>query len=500
MTTGRAVAVRHAALLHYLALAVVVVVAAMLRLTALGRQSLWFDEIDVVVRAQRPFREVLKTFTTAGENGPFYNLLLALWIRVAGISEVAVRFPSAVAGTLSVPLLYLLGRRMAGSSVALLAAGLLAISPYHVWYSQEAKMYALIVLLALLSSVTLVEALERNRAVWWVAWAVVTTLMFYTHVVSILVFAAQALYVVLARRSWPGRERGFLLAAAALTLPYIPVGLWAFDVVSGRARSWQPDVSLWDVLHVVIVKFAVFRADQAVERWAGLLYVVLAVCGAVVLARRGERGRWWLLAGSLALVPVVGLFVVSLRQSVFQDRYAIVALPALLLLVAAVVAWLLRDRRLWPLGVIAVTLLLVFSWGPLRDVVRSSQAEKEDWRSGYAEIARRVEPGDVYLIVPGYMTTTLQYYNQREPILRGHPVAVVTNVRDTGISSDDLVAELRPQIKGASRLWLIKSPDRADPEDPQHFLETWLAANGTVTYERVLNGVIIRLYELSPPT
>src|SRR3990172_4764896 len=120
---------------HYATLAVIVFCGAWLRFTALNRQSLWFDEIGIVVRAQQPFADVLRTFTRTGENGPAYNVLLAVWIRIAGISEIAVRFPSAVAGTLTIPLLYLLGRRLGGPFLGLLAAGLLAISPYHIWYS-----------------------------------------------------------------------------------------------------------------------------------------------------------------------------------------------------------------------------------------------------------------------------------------------------------------------------------------------------------------------------
>jgi uncharacterized membrane protein len=486
----------HAATIHYAALAGIVLAGAWLRLTGLNRQSLWFDELDVVVRAQRPFDEVLRTFTTAGENGPVYNVLLALWIRIAGISEIALRFPSAVAGTLAIPLLYVLARRLAGSQTALLAAGLLAISPYHVWYSQEAKMYALIVLLALLSSLLFVEALERNRPIWWAAYVVATTMMFYSHVVSVLVFVAQSLYAVLARRNWRGRERSWLIAAGLLTLPYIPIALWALDVVSGRAYAWQPDVGLWQMTRILATRLTVLRADTVVEDRGALLYAVLALGGIAALAARRARQRYWLLVTSLAVMPPLGLYLASLRQSVFQDRYAIVALPAWLLLVAAALAWLMRGRASWPLGAAAVFLLLAFAWGPLRDVNRSTAAQKEDWRSAYAEVADRSQPGDVYVIIPGYMTTALQYFNQRDPRLHGHVVATVPNVRDTGTTREELIASLQRQIGDATRVWLIKSPDRADPEDPDRYLESWLEQQGSVAFERVLNGAIVRLYVL----
>lgn len=485
--------------LHYATLAVIVVAGAALRLTALNRQSLWFDEIDVVVRAQQPLGVVMRTFVAPGENGPLFNILLAIWIRLAGISEIAVRFPSAIAGTLSVPLIYLLTRRLAGPTTGLLASGLLAISPYHVWYSQEAKMYSLVVLFGLGSTICLIEALERNRWRWWAAYAILTTLMFYTHVATVLVFVAQSLYVVGTHRVWRGRERGWLVAAAVLTLPYVPIAIWALRVIGGGVQTWQPDVSLWKAARIFGVKFAVNRTDAAVELRGAVLYIALAIGGAVALAACRRRERWWLLAVSLSLVPIVGLYLVSLRQSVFSDRYAIVALPAYLLLVAAATVWLLRHRLLWPLGALVLFLLLVFAWGPLRDVNRSAAAQKEDWRSAYAWVAERAEPGDVMLLHPGYMITTYDYYSQREPRLAGYRVATIPSFKVGWLNDPLMVQMIREQVGDARRYWLIESPDRVAGEDPDGRLAGWLQRRGSLLNEHDVNGVRVRLFELAEP-
>jgi len=488
-----------ATLVHYAALGAIILVGAYLRLTGLNRQSLWFDEIDVVVRAQRPFGTVLRTFVAEGENGPLYNLMLAIWVRIAGVSEIAVRFPSAVAGTLAIPLIYLLARRLAGPTTGLLSAGLLAISPYHVWYSQEAKMYALIVLLALASSACLVEALERNRRIWWAAYAIITTLLFYTHVATVLVFVAQTLYVVVNRSAWRGRERGWLFAAAFLTLPYLPIALWALRVVGGGVDTWQPEVSLWEAARIFGIKFAVNRADAVIETRGALLYVALAFGGVVALALRRRRERWWLLLVLLSAIPVVGLYLVSLRQSVFSDRYAIVALPAYLILVAASVAALIQHRRLWPLALVASFVLLAFAWGPLREVNRSTAAEKEDWRSAYAWVADRAEPGDVLLLHPGFIITTWEYYEQREPRLAQYPVVTIPSFSVKWLDEPLMVQMIRDEVGDARRYWLIASPDRVPSVDPNERLEGWLERRGELLAEHEVNGVHIRLYELAEP-
>jgi mannosyltransferase len=408
-----------------------------------------------------------------------------------------VRFPSAVAGTLAIPLLYLLGRRVGGSTVGLLAAGLLAISPYHVWYSQEAKMYTMVVVLALASSYALVEALERNRTAWWVAYVLATTMLFYTHVATVLVFVAQVVFVLVTHRAWRGRERPWLISVGALTLPYVPIALWAARVVGGGVATWMPDVSLWEALRIFAIKFAVFRYDMEVQDRAAILFALLAGTGILAMARARMRQHWWLLAGLLAVVPIIGLWIVSLRQSVFSDRYGIVALPAYLLLVAAALAWMLRARLMQPVALAALFALVVFAWGPLRDVNRSHTAQKEDWRSAYAWIAGKSEPGDVIVIHPGYLITTYTYFEQREPRLDNLHVATIPTFQVRWLDEPLMIEMIRDQVGDAHRFWLIQSPDRVPAEDPDATLEGWLRESGTRSHALDVNGVSVALYELA---
>jgi 4-amino-4-deoxy-L-arabinose transferase-like glycosyltransferase len=481
--------------LHYATLAALILLGAYLRLTGLRTQSLWFDEVDVVVRAQRPLDEVLRTFIQAGENGAIYNIFLALWIRLAGISEIAVRFPSAVAGVLTIPVLYLLARRVIDPTVGLFAAGLLAISPYHLWYSQEAKMYAILVLLATGSSLLLVEALERGRWPWWAGYVAVTSLMFYTHVASVLVFVAQALYIACTWRRWAKQRKALLISGALLTLPYLPIALWALRVVGGEVATWQPDVGLWDALRILGIKFAANRIEPEIERNAALLFLALAVTGLGWLLWRRQRERWWLFLSALAAIPVVGLYLVSLRNSVFSDRYAIVALPAYLTLVAVGLVFLVRGR-LWPVGMIALLFVASYAWAPIRDVNRSQAAEKEDWRSAYAYVAANAQPGDTIIVHPGYIITTFDYYAQRESRLRQYPVATIPSFKVLWLDRPLMIQMIGEQLGAPARIWLIQSPDRAPGEDPDAVLETWLAETGTLLDEQMLNGVVIQLYEM----
>lgn len=482
--------------LHYCALAAIVAVGGYLRLTMLGQQSLWFDEADIVVRAQRPWTDVLSTFTIQGENGPLYNVMLAAWIRVAGISEIAVRFPSAIAGVLALPAIYLLGRRLAGPQAGLLATGLLAISPYHIWYSQEAKMYSIVALLAIVSSLLLIESLDSGDRRLWIGYVIVTSAMFYTHVASVLIFAAQALFVVVTIRTWRWQLRAILIAGAALTVPYIPIAIWALRVVGGDVPTWHGDVSIVETLRRVGVRFTTFRSTPDVEFRAGWSYFFIAAATAAwLLARPARRTVGWLLV-ILTAIPVIGIWFVSLRNSVFSDRYIIGALPAYLILVAIGLAYLARSRWGFVPAIALATFLVVYTWFPITEVNRSTIAQKEDWRSAYARVAERVEPDDVFIMHPGYMISTLAYYGQRDDGLDGHPVATLPSFAPDWMTREVMVDMLRQEFGHFTRFWLIESPDRVPLEDPNDELESWLDETGEVLYEERVNGVRIVLYEL----
>lgn len=482
--------------LHLGLLAALIALGAYLRLTLLKRQSLWFDEADIVVRAQRPWSEVLSTFTVQGENGPLYNVLLAAWVRVAGISEIAVRFPSAVAGILALPAVYLLGRRLAGPQAGLIATGLLAISPYHIWYSQEAKMYSIVALFAIVSTLLLVEALDSGDRKFWVGYVVMTTAMFYTHVASVLVFGAQALFVIATLRSWRWQLRNVVIAGAALTLPYLPIAAWAFKVVGGDVPTWHGDFSLVEALRRIGIRFTTFRSTPEVEFRAGWLYLLIATGSAVWLLASPRRRKVGLLLVSLAALPVLGIWVVSLRNSVFSDRYIIGALPAYLLLVAIGLAYLGRGRRSVVPAIALATALVAYTWFPVTDVNRSTIAQKEDWRSAYARVAERAEPDDVFVMHPGYMISTLAYYGQRDERLGGHPVATIPSFAPDWMTRAVMVDMLRQEFGRFTRFWLIESPDRVPLEDPDDELEGWLNETGEVLYEEKVNGVRVVLYEL----
>jgi hypothetical protein len=177
--------------------------------------------------------------TLPGWNGPLYTVAMRPWIGLSGESPFALRYSSLLFGLLAVPLTYVVGRRLLGAAAGGVGATLVTLSPHMVWYSQEAKMYAAILALGLLTIYGLRRALDQTSEAfrdfgslkWWGVAVAATTLALYCHVLAALLIPLQ---VALGLIWWPRTRqhwRGALVALGTLTLPYLPLVVW-------QVRTW----------------------------------------------------------------------------------------------------------------------------------------------------------------------------------------------------------------------------------------------------------------------
>src|SRR4051812_31060210 len=184
------------------ALLLVLVLAAYLRLRHISADSLWFDESASVTIAQFPWPDLLPAIRRSENTPPLYYALLKVWIAAFDASELSVRLPSAIFGIASVWFVYRLGARLIGRWTGVLAALFMAVSSYQIFYSQEARSYALMTLLALWSCdeyLTLNDAPSTSTEVrYWLA----SVLLVFRHLYRGLVLVAANL------ASFPRRSGG----------------------------------------------------------------------------------------------------------------------------------------------------------------------------------------------------------------------------------------------------------------------------------------------------
>lgn len=422
-----------------------------------------WDEVATVYIAARPLPDLLAYLRGAPfEHPPLYYLLAHGWLRL-GADETTLRSLSALLGALTVPLLGLVAARIGGPRVGLLAAGLLAIAPAHVFYSRDARMYPLLAGLGLVGLYALLRAERGGGRAWWAGWGLAGLGALATHYYAAFLLGGQVAYLLWRRRG----DRHALLAAAALGSA-ASAALLAWAALSPGLRHslgglhlapLAPDaaaLSLWRaVAGALRGPFAEEPApgDEAL----GALAVLLVAAGAA-LAWRRPAGALALAAG---LLPLVGLVSLMLLGRDLAVRFLVMLLPIALL--AAAAGWATRwPNRVGTAVLAAAWLLLAGSWlGPYY---------REYVRGDYALALRAVEaaerPGEAVVFNGPWQTLLFDHY------YRGHlPAHVLTGA--VPLVEGQVATALADLAQRYDALWLLETD--MGHADPTGFVPRWLA-------------------------
>jgi hypothetical protein len=395
------------------ALAVLTLLALGLRVTHLGR-SLFTDETYSLALAQRGFGHMLGLFGYEA-NGMPYPIVLWPLIRIFGTSEVVLRAPAVLAGTASVPALWWAARRLGyRDAVALGAAALLAVNPMAVWYSQEARPYALVVLAACLAFGALPRVLERGNTRARVGYIAAMALLGYSDLLALpIALPAQAL---MARRAGRQGMRRWLFSLAAVLVCCVPL-IVAAVIARGRRNAlyWLPKLSR-SLVENAVQEFTGGLSGVSAVRWVTVL-AVLVLVGAALWRGRGAAlsklavPAWW------GLAPPALLLAVSAVEPVFWPRYAILALPGLCLLVAEAVGQLWGKRRgggvrAMSAGAAAAVACVaaIAAAGLYADAAQQSELQ-ENWPPALAQLRTTRKPGEAVIVDNALVLPSLGYYD-----------------------------------------------------------------------------------------
>ncbi|MEP6892779.1 MAG: glycosyltransferase family 2 protein, partial [Gaiellaceae bacterium] len=396
----------------WLAVAVITSFGLWLRFLLLDAQGLSLDENSSLGQAKLGLSALVHQLASRNVHVPLYHVILHEWIRVAGTSDIALRIPSVMAGTLAIPLLYLVGRQVFNPATGLVAATFGAFSPVWVWHSDEARMYPLLLCVGLASTYALLRALERGGFVRWATYAVLTALCLYTHYFAALLLLAHAgAALLLGDRS---RRVHFLLAASlavALFLPWIEL-LFRLrfqqhgHAITNGAVTPGPSGAPLSILSSVATFLLVFLTGYRDK--AQMAVIALVTVGAWPLLALaiglGARARAFLRTrASMFLVfwllSTVGtIFVLNaVKGGVLMQRYAILASPPLFLLLAR--GLLAVIPRALTATCVAALVLMPLSVATALD---RSNPVKEDFRSASDIILEDWHAGDRVFAAPGY--------------------------------------------------------------------------------------------------
>ncbi len=397
-------------------LVLLLAVAAALRFWGLAREGLWYDELIMANLTSGPWAGVWRETLIA--RPPAYVMLSWLWTHAFGSGDAGLRSLSATLGVAAVAMMFVVGRRMFDTPTAFVAATLMAMSPFQIFYSQEHRYYALVVLLGLVCLWALVRGLRSGRPGWLIGFALAGVLLVFAHYLSVFAFVAMGAGVFLTRRRWPHPVPWVLWLVIPLAL-FITATPMLNHLVHAIYRTqaeetgtadqimWISSPPLWSPIRTTAnFLFLGLRYVQPIGVAVGVAVLVVGCIPAVRRtpgqALRAAAARWralasgrrpeLLLLGILFTLPMAaGLAVSWLVEPMYVDRYLIAASPGLYLLLAAgiVACKPLLPPAVATLAVVAV--MLGSTWSYFTEPVR------DDWRGAAAFLNTHLSPRDTLL-------------------------------------------------------------------------------------------------------
>lgn len=416
----------------HIALACIVVLAVLVRVHQLGADDLWTDEAFTGFLALTP--EWL-SYLRIDNTPPLYYLILRLWCGVGPCGEVGLRLPSVVAGVVFIFVTGVFFRRAVGRRAALVMALIAALSPVHVYYSQEARVYAILLTTLLLFLFLQWQVVhEKATTARWILLFVVGVCALYLHYLSLIAIGAYALvYLAEKAAGWRDVPRGYFLAvgtALACFVPWILLGLLGSQSSSSELAwiaEYFEDKPLWQLPVRTLTTFLIGpelhlnELSLFLKRYAdmdipAIVYLVSAlltflclglyiVTLAGIRALPGPQQAALLEASAFMFLPLLGLAAASLLFAPIYvvGRYDLIAFPGFLLVGGTVagVAFAREGPLAKPLAGAALgALVVVLISTQVYKIVthRQTVPHQGPVRTETRAVAGRLENGDGLLV------------------------------------------------------------------------------------------------------
>ncbi len=409
--------------------------AAVLRFYRLGHQGFWFDEANTAADVRYSPGHMLGLLPQNETTPPLFYCIAWVWGRVFGFGEYALRSLPALAGVLTVPVIYAAASKLVTRRVGIVAAALTACNPFLVWYSQEFRPYEVLVLLSAAGLLAFAHARERptNRAM--LAWGLISALAIADHYYAFLLVVPQAVWLLYEHR----RCRSVLIAIAFVGVCGLALLPLAISQNGTGNASWIAPIPLLPRLGQIVPQFLIgFQAPDAqiLERVAEVAVLI----GFVLLAVRGEwvERRGALIVGALALSGfVINLLLIAGGIDDLITRNLLALWPPAAILVACG----LGARRAGWIGSAAVVALCVTGVVAVIGVAVDRGFQRPDWRAVGRTLGARPTA------TVGARAILVQDYRDLLPLSLYEPGLKFMTTSTARVSELDVVSIQAPRVR-----------------------------------------------------
>ena len=461
---------RKSSSIHLLFIVIILLVVFHLRLDDVGNWplrwdeafSVWFGQMDLSVSTERTANDI---------HPPLYFWLFHIWIRLTGISEFAIRSFSVFLGLITTAVTYALTLRLSGRRLAASTAlVLIALSPYHITWSQDARMYALATMSVGLTAYAYLRGWTRSMAIGGIA----TALSHYFGAFAIVIIV---IHRVIYWRDLQRNRRQFVIAILVTASVCLLWAVYAIGLI--RRDSGHAEFDLQHTFQLLATLYTVSKSTDLHSYVAVVLFILLVFLSGIILSWLDNRRATSLVILGCILPPVI-LSVLSLPVIPFYvtglaDRHFVVFAPFVFSGYGLGLSAMIRRRRVRAVGMLLLTGFVVLN-GVLVAEKRDARYFKDDYRSMMAAVAALTDTDDKIYFTSGGRKPVVYYHLDRVGYdVPKNQYAEPVNVIGIPRSSDDVEAMMNWVFAGVSRFWLIEI--EAHHDAPLDARTNWLNEN-----------------------
>ena len=474
---------------------VITLLGAFLRLYSLGAESIWLDEaITYNIGSVDSFVSVWQG-AMQDKHPPLHFLLIHL-VTMFSSTEFALRLPSAIFGILTIPATYLLADSVFGKKEAIISAFILSISTYHIYYSQEARMYALMMFFSVMSTYFIYNAYVSNSYLMWCGFALSSALAFYSFYYTVFLIIPLVVFYCVVQfkdslkkkhivvtdannlKNFTASMFGMMLLISPLIVPFISQSISR----TASSPTWGVSQSL-SLFSTVLRQFSI--SDMGFY-----LFFIFFIIGIFLLVMNKSKWQGSLLIGLVFTVPFIASYILSASMP-FSPRHVLFILPIYILIISKGIVgtgdFFFATKKIsknkkssknlalnYAVYIIVIVVLLsMLSISSISSYYSANQ--KNDWRSAASYFEENSNSNDIIVFLPNYMRNPFNfYYDSNGQILEG------------ASNSQDLI-HINSKYS-TNKIWYVVTWDIA-AVNPEGDAVDWLSQNTVVANQ--ITGIYI---------
>ena len=468
-----------------------------LRIYDLGTESIWLDEGISIRLANLNLFQIVEERAQSGVHPPLYFIILHYWVNLFGDTVFSTRFLSVIFGFFSIFMIYKVGTLIFNKNIGMLSSLLLALSVFHINYSQEVRMYSLMTLLTLLSIYFFIKLLDRTSFTVSIGYILSSILLIYTHIFGLFIIIAQNIYLFtlfLSKEEYKLNFRRWILFQIILVILYVPwISILINSILELQSGLWIPVPTIRSIigtfseysgrtllllLFLILSSFSIITYEKVKGKinWKDFLKSIESYSWNINLS---NVNRIYLLLVWL-LTPIILPFILSqFSTPIYITRYTIAASLAFYILIAKGI----DNINTKSIKLAIIILVIAFSLGCVGEYY--TEVDKEQWREVANYIDINAESGDLLLFNAGCCQETVFDYYSKRADLNKKPFTEKTRDID-----EKNIKELRPTVEGYSRVWVILSHSR----DYKGLIKKTLNESYSLSYQKKYVGIDLSLF------